>query len=437
VREFTDDVPLRSRVGNVLTRTLVRTVIGRKMSDTQTGLRGIPTAMARNLLRLSANGYEFELDMLVLGKHLSVPVTEIPISTVYLDNNASSHFNPVRDSMKIYFVLFRFALLSLATAIVDNVVFVAAYALLGRIGVAQGIGRAFAIVFNYSTARRAVFLSRAKHSETLPRFLALVIVNGFVSYAVLMYLHTRFGTTVIASKLIAEGLLFCANFALQRDFVFTRRNEGSSTHVTDWDQYYRSVFPAASFTRRYTMSTLRHILSKFAEQEKPLSIIEFGGANSCFVDSLVRSFPTKTYYAADINDLGLGMLSERRDLPESVVATHADVLNPQAELPQAEVVMSVGLIEHFSPAQTRAAIENHFRFCKQGGLVILSYPTPTVLYRVARWLAEAARAWRFPDERPLRAREVDGVASQHGTLLYDRILWPLVFTQRVMVFRKL
>ncbi|HYP06118.1 MAG TPA: bifunctional glycosyltransferase family 2/GtrA family protein, partial [Bryobacteraceae bacterium] len=212
VRSFTAGVPLRSRFGNRLTRSLVHALIGQKMTDTQTGLRGIPRALACDLLRLSASGYEFELDMLVLGKHLSVPVKEVPISTVYLDGNASSHFNPVRDSMKIYFVLFRFALLSLATAVVDNLVFIVAYAFLERVAVAQAIGRAVAVCFNYTSARRAVFLSRARHSETLPKFLALVIANGFVSYAVLTYLHSRFGLSVIASKLIAEGLLFCANF---------------------------------------------------------------------------------------------------------------------------------------------------------------------------------------------------------------------------------
>ena len=56
VRSFQDDVPLRSRIGNLLTRNLVRAVIGRKMSDTQTGLRGIPDALARDLLRLPCRG---------------------------------------------------------------------------------------------------------------------------------------------------------------------------------------------------------------------------------------------------------------------------------------------------------------------------------------------------------------------------------------------
>jgi glycosyltransferase involved in cell wall biosynthesis len=232
VRTFDRGVPLRSRFGNLLTCSLVHALIGRKMSDTQTGLRGIPRGLARDLLRISASGYEFELDMLVLGKHLSVPVREIPIETVYLDGNASSHFNPLRDSMKIYFVLFRFALLSLATAVVDNVVFMAAFAAIGRVAFAQAVGRMVAVAFNYGTARRAVFLSRAKHRDTLPRYITLVVVNGFVSYAVLMYIHTRFGVSIIASKMFAEGLLFCANFALQRDFVFTRRT-GDAHRVPD------------------------------------------------------------------------------------------------------------------------------------------------------------------------------------------------------------
>jgi glycosyltransferase involved in cell wall biosynthesis len=435
VRTFQQDVPLRSRIGNVLTRSLVRTVIGRRMTDTQTGLRGIPRALARDLLRLPAPGYEFELDMLVLGKHLGVPVKEIPIATVYLNGNDSSHFNPVRDSMKIYFVLFRFALLSLATAIVDNIVFAVAFAAAGKIGLAQIVGRLVAMLFNYGMARRAVFLSRAPHQQTLPRYALLVLVNGFVSYALLTFLNTRFGMDVITSKISAELLLFCANFALQRDFVFTRKREPEA-RATDWDSYYRSTFPAARWTRQYTTKALQRLLADFAASKRPVSIIEFGGANSCFARALTDAIPTERYYAADLNRYGLNMLAERNDLPGSIVPVHADVLNPDADLPLADVVMSVGLIEHFSPAATRKAIENHFRFCKNEGLVILSYPTPTLLYRTARWLAESVRAWKFPDERPLKAPEVHQVASERGTLLEDRILWPLIFTQRLMAFRK-
>jgi SAM-dependent methyltransferase len=251
-----------------------------------------------------------------------------------------------------------------------------------------------------------------------------------------MFLHQKFGAGIVASKVAAELALFCVSFALQRDFVFTRRRREETPIATDWDSYYHSVFPAARLTRRFTTEAIQSVLCRLGSGDKAVSIIEFGGANSCFASAITQSIPTSNYYAADLNLVGLGMLRQRQDLPDTVSGVHADVLNPEGLLPAADVVMSVGLIEHFAPGKTRTAIENHFRCCKPGGLVILSYPTPTLLYRIARFGAELVRAWRFPDERPLRRDEVFETAARYGALLEERILWPLVFTQRIMTFRK-
>jgi glycosyltransferase involved in cell wall biosynthesis len=141
VRAFTGEVPWRSRFGNSVTRLLVRFLVGTSISDTQTGLRGIPRSLMEALLRLTSNGYEFELDMLVLVKHRGDAIREVPIQTVYIDNNKSSHFDPIRDSLKIYFVLLRFGLLSLSTALLDNVVFFVAYRATGYIGASQVLAR--------------------------------------------------------------------------------------------------------------------------------------------------------------------------------------------------------------------------------------------------------------------------------------------------------
>ena len=46
-RTFDRAVPLRSRIGNILTRRLMQALIGAKLQDTQTGLRGIPAAHVR------------------------------------------------------------------------------------------------------------------------------------------------------------------------------------------------------------------------------------------------------------------------------------------------------------------------------------------------------------------------------------------------------
>ncbi|MEM7646012.1 MAG: glycosyltransferase family 2 protein, partial [Pseudomonadota bacterium] len=111
-REFDGDVPARSKIGNLLTKYVFHLSYGQKISDTQTGLRAIPVELMSQLLKSPAKKYEFELEMLILAIKEKFPIDEVTINTVYQDNNESSHFRPIRDSLKIYFVMLRFALLS-------------------------------------------------------------------------------------------------------------------------------------------------------------------------------------------------------------------------------------------------------------------------------------------------------------------------------------
>jgi glycosyltransferase involved in cell wall biosynthesis len=101
-RAFEGRVPLRSRIGNGLTRFIFNTVTGLGLEDTQSGLRAVPTALIPALLELDSSRYEFELDMLFLCRRQNVAVAEIPIRTIYLGGNSSSHFNPVLDSIRVY-----------------------------------------------------------------------------------------------------------------------------------------------------------------------------------------------------------------------------------------------------------------------------------------------------------------------------------------------
>jgi predicted SAM-dependent methyltransferase len=110
----------------------------------------------------------------------------------------------------------------------------------------------------------------------------------------------------------------------------------------------------------------------------------------------------------------------------------ASVLEP-VSLPQADVVFSVGLIEHFSPADTRRAVGAHFDLARPGGVVLLSFPTPTLLYRATRRFFEILGVWAFPDERPLRRAEVMAAIGGRGRVLYEKVLWCLFLTQRLMV----
>ncbi len=223
VRSFDKKAPWKSRLGNHLTAVLTRFLVGQNLIDTQTGLRGVPAGLIPHLLHMSASGYEFELDMLIASKHQSWPVLQIPIRTIYLENNKSSHFRPIVDSMRIYFLLLRFSALSLATAAIDNIVFLSTYPFTSSIAVSQICGRVVATAFNYLGARRAVFHSGQRHAVVLPKYVALVVCNALISYALIRLLHDRAGIAVLPAKLGAEGLLFIVSFIIQRDFVFTGR----------------------------------------------------------------------------------------------------------------------------------------------------------------------------------------------------------------------
>jgi len=103
VRDFNKpDVPFRSKFGNTMTRTVFRLLCGIRISDTQTGLRAIPLQRLAEFASWDGERYEYETNMLLMMKKKGIAWEEVKISTVYLDDNARSHFNPLKDSWKIY-----------------------------------------------------------------------------------------------------------------------------------------------------------------------------------------------------------------------------------------------------------------------------------------------------------------------------------------------
>ena len=232
VRGFDGHVPIRSRFGNTVTRAVMHALVGQNLSDTQTGLRGIPRRLLPQLLRTETNGYDFELDMLIAVRQQGLEIEETPIRTMYAPGNRTSHFNPLIDSMKIYFVLLRFSSVSLMTAALDSLVFYLAYRRLGNIALSQVLGRVLAVAFNYSMVRRTVFFSRHRHLSTLPKYLLLVCGSGLASYAGIQLLNSRFQIYPLTAKLLVETVLFFANFAIQRDFIFGKSTAaGGPSHA--------------------------------------------------------------------------------------------------------------------------------------------------------------------------------------------------------------
>lgn len=206
------------------------------------------------------------------------------------------------------------------------------------------------------------------------------------------------------------------------------------TEATDWDRYYRNTPKYTSITRAISTKKIialikRHVLAA------PMRICEIGGANSCFVDAICREVDVPQYHIVDMNAYGLSLLSSKTS---AKVITHekGDVLAPYDHHDTFDLVFSVGLIEHFDPVGTRKAIDGHFARCRPGGSVLITFPTPTLLYRAIRSAAEASGKWAFPDERPLEFEEVLKGCQAHGTVIHTSINWPIGLTQGYVVTAK-
>ena len=220
VRQFDGEVPWRSRVGNYLTAWLFQMIFRQKVSDTQTGLRAIPNHFIPILLKLSSSRYDFEMDMLIAAIQSSVAIKTMPIHTIYLDHNSQSHFNPFWDSLKIYFVFFRFLGCSLLSTTIDFAIFWMVFLSSRHIFFSLVSGRVISASANFIFGKKIAFKSDGGIVFEAAKYGALVIFSMMMAYYLLLFFWAYLGLNIVIAKIFAEAILFMMNFIIQRSFVF-------------------------------------------------------------------------------------------------------------------------------------------------------------------------------------------------------------------------
>ncbi|MBI5524573.1 MAG: class I SAM-dependent methyltransferase [Desulfarculus sp.] len=205
---------------------------------------------------------------------------------------------------------------------------------------------------------------------------------------------------------------------------------------TDWEQYYRRPHATALLTRAITGRRLLGAVRRHLPPQPPgqMVVLELGGGGGSFHEIISRRLRPLRHHLADRSLAGLTSLGSAPLADPAVFCHVCDVRDCRLPL-KADLVFSVGLIEHFTPQDTRRVIDTHFAHAAPGGLVIITFPTPTWLYRLARRLAEALRLWRFPDERPLQMAEVLQDLEGKGEVVEQDIIWPIVYTQGLVVIK--
>lgn len=221
-RNFSKSVPLRSRFGNRLTRRVLNLLSGLKLNDTQTGLRGISRQMLQESLKISSNHYEFELECLFLAKQMNLQFVQIPIMTVYIDNNKSSHFKPLIDSIKIYFIFLRFIFSSLLSFLIDILFFALFIPLTNNIAISTYAARIISGSFNFLFNKHAVFLKRSKFGikKEIFSYLVLCLIISTLSAISVKNISEHSQLNLIFIKIFVDIGLFVISFLTQRHIIF-------------------------------------------------------------------------------------------------------------------------------------------------------------------------------------------------------------------------
>lgn len=226
-RDFASSaIPLRSRFGNQMTRFVMLLGSGLRLKDTQTGLRAIPFRYAEQLIDIPGNRYEFEMNMLTFTKRLQVPIRQTSIQTVYVDENASSHFRPVLDSILIYRMFLAYSLSSVASFLMDIGVYALLIFILNpwfesvHVIVATVLARIVSSLFNYFVNRKLVFKSKAKRA--MLKYFGLVGTQMVMSaiFVYLLFLLFRDGEVIL--KVIVDSTLFVLSYYVQKKWIFKR-----------------------------------------------------------------------------------------------------------------------------------------------------------------------------------------------------------------------
>lgn len=231
VRDFSgDDIPWKSRFGNNLTEKVFAYVAGVHVSDTQTGLRGIPREFMRDLLEVAGERFEFETQMLLESVN-RYPISEVEIETIYdsVDDH-QTHFDPVADSIKIYRILgkkfFKYFFASFSSCILDLALFsVFCFFLEGQyvsyVAVATVLARIISAVYNYTINYKVVFKSKENVGKASAKYFLLAVIQMGLSAALVSggVMLLPFMPKVVV-KAVVDTFLFFISYHIQQRFVF-------------------------------------------------------------------------------------------------------------------------------------------------------------------------------------------------------------------------
>lgn len=223
-REFGSEVPFRSKIGNTFTSYLFKIIFGNFLDDTQSGLRAFPTSNVTDYLKINSNGYQFEFEILIMASKRN-DIATMPITTVYLERNKTSHFRPILDSSLIYLVFIRYSMLVPFISICDFVTFI----ILNNFFYANNsflISRFLTFIIYFLVMKKLIFKSTGGGQKQFVMTSILFIFNLLIIAEILKLVNDKSKVLIVGVYFTASFFMFMFNFLVQK-FLIYRTNDSA------------------------------------------------------------------------------------------------------------------------------------------------------------------------------------------------------------------
>lgn len=215
---------------------------------------------------------------------------------------------------------------------------------------------------------------------------------------------------------------------------------GEEIRKTDWKEYYRKRNVISECSAWLCAKNLFSVFraNRLCDSLKVKKIVELGGGNSALYKYIREFFPDAQIVLIDKEEFNEASFCEQSSKDIHLECKIEDILVEKFDYgTPAELVFSIGLIEHFPVENTALMIKRHFEYCRPGGIVLISFPTPTFMYTFVRWVMEKLSLWLFYDERPLKSWEVESEMDRYGTKIDEKLDIRMGLTQKILLYKKL
>ena len=228
-RHFDKGTPFKSRFGNWMARTTFLLSTHHKIYDTQTGLRAFNYELISKMQLVKGNRYEYEMNVLLDAIRDGTIIREVKIETLYVNNNAGTHFSPFKDTMRIFKEVIKFSASSLIAFGIDY----GAFALLTLINnpwehwvlMCVIIARVISASINFTINYHLVFKKKESLWMAFIKYAGLAVFILGCNLLLMWLLHEQAGMNEYLAKIIVETTLFITSWIVQRLLVFRKINK--------------------------------------------------------------------------------------------------------------------------------------------------------------------------------------------------------------------